>query len=333
VLDPARHESRVRAIADLDRVVASLRTAEQARIEAVEDPEAARLRLEELQRAQEGVARLREASSRWMVALNDGMTDLRSGVDYRLRSAMRSHLQEADRLLAEGRPQAEWDSMTEKLRVNLAAEAEGLFDMIRSGTAEVAERIATLIAEDAPASPLDGTTGVDVDELWTSGERELRAKAPGVFSSGLSVLRGGYTGMLMLGMLGQLAGIVALAPISLGVGLLFGARQFREERKRQQEKQRQEARGVIRQFLDQVQLELGTRAQRAIQDGHRALRDHFGERIQELSATYARAAKVLQESLAADSRRRDELVTAARRRIARLDEVQARVGAFREEPA
>ncbi len=320
ILNRAQHLAAGRSIEDLRRVLGTIRATEQANLEALESPEAAEQRLSELRRAEAAVARLRSASAKWMVALNDGIGDVRSDVDYRLRSAMRQRIQDTDRKVAEANVKAEWDAMIDGLTESLAEEAGELFVAVREGTDRVAQQIAELIAEDVPA--LSGGEGdLDVAGLWSSTDRGLTADGPSVVASGLSVLRGGYSGMLMLSMLANVAGIAILGPLSVGAGVVFGAKQFRDERKRQQDRQRQEARTVLRQFLDQVQHEMSTRAQRAIQDAHRTLRDHFVERIRELSATYAHAMRVLEEAAAANEERTTHLAAEARQRITAIDDV------------
>lgn len=319
VIDNVKRRNRSRALGDLDRVLEPLRATEQARLEALEDPEQAERRLAELRRAQQAVARMREASAKWTIALNDGITDLRTSLDYRLRTEMRRQLQEADRHLAESDAKSSWDDVTEQLKTSLSELAYGVFDAVREGTDGIATQIADLIAEDLPDLDLGSAGVLDIDELWSSAERDPKADTPSLLTSGLSVLRGGYSGVLMLSMLAQLAGIAVLVPLSLGAGALFGAKQFRDERKRQRDRQRQEARTVLRQFLDQVQLELGNRIQLSVQESHRTLRDYFNDRIRRLSATYLNATRLLEESVAADDEKRRQLISQVGERITQLD--------------
>jgi hypothetical protein len=323
---------QVRALDDLRAALDMLDDRAASRREQLADPEEARRRMAELEEARSRLTLMRETSSRWMVALNDGMADVRTEADYRLRTTMRSHLQEMDRALAEAKPKSDWEDLTGELRAKLSEEADGIFDGIRAGIDQLAGRLAEMIAEDVPDALFEEGVAFSATELWESGERELTGESPGPLSSALSVLRGGYSGMLMLGMLGQLAGLAALAPVTIGVGALFGVRQFREERKRQLEKQRQEARGVVRQFIDQVQLELANRVQRAVQDGHRSLRDHFGTRIQELAAMATESVKTMQEAASADEAQRRRLIGSLDEQIGELAALRSRIDAIDRGP-
>jgi len=325
VLAPARLLGEGRAIDELTRAIRAITSAEIDRLAALEDRRDAEQRLGELQEAQRAIALMHQTSSKWVIALNDGMADIRANVDYRLRSVMRDHLQDADRRLTESKPEAVWSELCVELRASLGEEVDGIFEAIRQGAAETAGRIAEMIADDVAASWPDDYDTIDVERLWSSEDRQLTSKGSNVLGSGLTILRGGYSGMLMLGMLGQLAGMAALGGVTLGVGALFGVKQFRDERRRHLDRQRQEARAVMRQFLEQVQFELGSRVQRAIQETHRRLRDHFGDRIQMLSTMYASSARQLEEALEADEARRSQLTVEAKARIDELSELAARL--------
>lgn len=325
VVAGARRRGSARARQELDAVLTTLRSAELAQLDALDDPEQAQRQLAELRRGRQAVARLREATAKWVTVLNDGITDVRSEVDYRLRTGMRRHLQETDRTIADGDPKSDWDVTVADLKNSLAVLADELFATVRDGAHRVAEDIGEMIAEDAPEW---ATTDAppDIEELWSSADRDPGGDGPSPFSSGLTVLRGGYSGMLMLSMLAQMAGIAVLGPVSLGAGTLLGAKQFRDERHRQRERRRQEARIAIRQFLDQVQHELSTRTQRAIHDAQRGLRNHFTDRIAELSTRYTRATHVLERSIAADAEQRAGLVSACTARLARIEQLSATAG-------
>lgn len=125
----------------------------------------------------------------------------------------------------------------------------------------------------------------------------------------------------LLGMMAQLAGIAVLGPISWSAGALFGAKQFRDERRRQRERQRQEARTLVRQFLGSAEVELTRRLEQSTRDAHHAVRDFFAARIEELGGTYESTVEAMERSLAADEAERATLATATRQRIAELDEL------------
>jgi hypothetical protein len=313
IIDRATDLTTARAAADVIRACRILESAIGAGLEALEDPEAAEHQLAEFRAAQDRLARLREAGSRWSITLNDAMADLRSSLEYRLRSGIRSLMQDVDADLTDKHVAKKWDEVTEQVRDRLGAEAAALLDEERDGAVAIARQVAEVIETDLP-EVIDEVGYLDISVMWSETDRSLSEKRRGVLGGGLTALRGGYSGMLMLGMLGQLAGVALMLPLTLGAGALLGTKQVLDDRKRQADRQRQEARNLIRQFLTQAQDEVGTRMRQAIQDHHRALRDHFSEDLKRLSETNMAKAQALQESLQAvesDRRRRIDLLRKA----------------------
>ena len=64
-------------------------------------------------------------------------------------------------------------------------------------------------------------------------------------------LKSAYGGALMFTMLGSLVG-VALGPIGLGIGLVMGHKGLRDEKKRQLQQRRAQAKNAIRRYCDEV---------------------------------------------------------------------------------
>lgn len=324
VIAPSARVAAQRALGEIGDTLAQLLAGRSATLAAMEDPTRAAAQLEELEGARRVVARLTEASARWVTVLNDAMADLRTDIDFRLRTMIRDHIQRSDQLLATADPQKAWIEITDALQTGLAADADGLLTEIREGGNRVAEEIAAMIEEDVPPVSLFPGASLNMTAVWASTDRSLRTKRTNPLVSGLTMLRGGYSGMLLLGMLGKLAGMAVLGPATLGVGAFFGARQVREERQRQVEKGRQEARVAIRRFLDETQLELSNRTYRAVQGIHRDLRDHFGARIQELLAAFTQTAKGLSEAINADRQRVTAEIPRLQEQIGQLENLVER---------
>ena len=127
---------------------------------------------------------------------------------------------------------------------------------------------------------------------------------------GLTALRGGASGIYLLGVAASLAGFALAGPVSLGAAALFGAKQILDTRKAALKQRRQEARGILRQYVDEATGEAGNRARQLIQDLNRLLRDYYAARLQELSRSTAAAMQAAQESLARDKAGREQRVQA-----------------------
>ncbi len=116
-----------------------------------------------------------------------------------------------------------------------------------------------------------------------------------------------------------------ITPVLIGAGLLFGGRQFMEERKRDVTRKRQQARTFVRQFVDDVQFEAGTRIRETTRDFQREMRDYFTDRIGELAQTYTEAVQHTQSSLKQDESTRESRQRDLSIRVEKLTELRRRV--------
>lgn len=329
VLDGARARAAARAAAEARWVLTRLLEPVESEMAALDNPDAAATAIERLQTAGMRLRALQESGSRWVTVLNDGFTDLRSQVDYRIRADLRTLLTRTDEQLAGVDPASDWDALATEVQQGAAAMAESAATSVLSGAGQIAERIAALLVdEEGEALSLTSQGTPDTTAIWGSAERGLTATAPhgmlDVLASGLTALRGASSGMILLGMIGNLAGLALATPVSLGVAAFFGAKQVLDSRKAAVKQRRQEARAVIRGYLDEVNLEVGTRSRQLAQDAQRAIRDHYSTRIQELSRSAGTAIEAAQQAAVRDQANREE-------RAARLREWSDRLGRFREE--
>ena len=132
----------------------------------------------------------------------------------------------------------------------------------------------------------------------------------------------------MFGMLGSFlptaAGVLlASNPVLLGVGALFGSMGLIDDRKRKVQARRQAARTQVRQFLDDVQFEVGNQIANLIKDIQRELRDEFGERLAELQRTYTDTATRAQADVQKSHTERQTRVTEIDARVTDLGKYEA----------
>jgi len=311
ILDSAKQRSAVRAIDELRWALERLLQPVESEMAVLKDPAAAERMLDGLRAGQERLSRLQEAGARWATMLTDGFTDLRSAVDLGLRAAVRSLLAEVEARLEQVDPAPEWEALTGEVRQRLSLIAADRLAVIEEGAAAIRDRIAALLADEEQVYPdLIGAEVVDVAALWAGSQRELKEGhgrgVVGVLSSSLTALRGGASGIYLLGVAASLAGVALAGPVSLGVAALFGAKQILDTRKAALKQRRQEARMILRQFIDEVMGEVGNRARQLVQDLHRLLRDHYSARLQELSRSTAAALQSSQEALARDRAGREQ---------------------------
>ncbi|HSQ37521.1 MAG TPA: dynamin family protein [Acidimicrobiia bacterium] len=311
ILDGAKQRSARRAIDELRWALERLLQPVESEMAILQNPGAADQMLSELRATQERLERLREAGARWSTVLTDGFTDLRSEVELGLRTAVRALLADVDALLEQVDPAPEWDNLAGEVRQRLSLIASDRLTVVEEGATAIRDRIIALLADEEQACPdLVGGDAVDVATVWAASRRGLKEGRGrgivGVLSSGVTALRGGASGIYLLGVAASLAGFALAGPVSLGVAAVFGGKQILDTRKAALKQRRQEARMILRQFIDEVTGEVGNRARQLVQDLHRLLRDHYSARLQELSRSTAAALQATQEALARDRAGREQ---------------------------
>jgi hypothetical protein len=218
----------------------------------------------------------------------------------------------------------EWDDLARDLQTMVAERVTTTFLAIEQAHADIRQEIVDILAEERLELPTLSPTArsFDVTELWQSKSLDGHDDTAGgrIFRSGLSAVRGGYSGMGMFSALGRYlpaagGAVLMTNPVTLGAGALFGGLQLLDERKRRVATRRQAARTQMRQFVDDVQFEVGDEITAAIRELQRMLRDEFSDRLGELQQTYA---DTIQQAQQDAQRNQQETQT-------RLQEVQARL--------
>ena len=110
-------------------------------------------------------------------------------------------------------------------------------------------------------------------------------------------MRGGYGGMLMIGMATTLAGLALLNPISIGAGLLFGTKTVRDERKRMLQRRQAEAKQAVRRHIDEVTFQVGKDSRDMLRHTQRQLRDHYSALAEEVSTSIASSVLAAQNAV------------------------------------
>ena len=116
-------------------------------------------------------------------------------------------------------------------------------------------------------------------------------------------MRGGYGGMLMLGLASTVAGFALLNPLSVGAGLLFGAKTVRDEKKRLVQRRQQEAKNAVRRHIDEATFQVGKDSRDNLRQIQRELRDHFTTVADELSESLKGSVAAAQTAVKDDAER------------------------------
>ncbi len=302
--------------------------------EVLADPSGAEATLAELSAAEGRAEALRSGASRWQTTLNDGIQDLNANVDHDLRNRFREVNTVADERLDEADPLDVWDEFEPWMR-HLVAEqvAENHRELINRAD-ELSATIAELFAADAEAlgvgsalvSPLSTVEQVQVEiGVDASGKA-------GVIANSLGVLRGGYGGMMMFGMLAGMAGLTLAAPLTVGIGLVMGKKQQKDEKVRQLTQRRQQAKQAYRKYVDAVNFAVSKESREQLRLVHRELRDGWAERAQELQASAQQALSAAQQAAKIEGPDRERRLADLTAELERIGKLEARALLLRTVP-
>ncbi|WP_328468300.1 dynamin family protein [Actinoplanes sp. NBC_00393] len=261
----------------------------QAERTALSDPEAARRVVRELTDVKSRVETLKSAAAKWNQTLNDGVTDLTSDIDHDLRARVRVVIAEADTAIDEADPADTWPEMESWLQSRMADELLANYDLLRKRADALSERVGNhfheastmIMSRPSVHNPTPLATVTDF-------QHKIDLERMRVGKQAMVALKNAYGGALMFIILGSLVG-VSLGPIGIGIGLVMGHRGLREEKKRQVQRRRTEARNAIRRYCDEVVFVAGKDSRDTLRRVQRQLRDHYSRLAEELNRSNAQA--------------------------------------------
>jgi replication fork clamp-binding protein CrfC len=315
---------------DVLAVAEQLASGMKAELAAQQDPEHAEALVAQLTRAKARADELRQRSARWQTTLNDGVADLQSDIDYDLRDRLRTVGREAERLIDDADPAQIWDQFAEWFHQRVTSAASANFVWAAERARWLAEQVAEHFAQGAevvlPELRFDhsGGTAGKVDAL-----EEPEAENFGVGQKLFTGMRGGYGGLLMIGLATSVAGLGLLNPLSIGAGLLFGGKTVVDERKRLKQRRQAEAKNAVRRHIDEVTFQVGKDSRDMLRRAQRDLRDHFSALAEEVHTSISGSVAAAQNAVKTDSRERERRIRDLRAELDRIDVLADRARALR----
>ncbi|GAA4541576.1 dynamin family protein [Pseudonocardia xishanensis] len=304
---------------DVKAVAEQLAAGFSAELAGLKDPANAEALVTELTGAKERADELRQRSARWQITLNDGVADLISDIEYDLRDRLRAVTREAEQLLDDADPSTIWDQFAEWLHTQVSQATSANYVWTAQRARWLAEQVAEHFAEGADAAIPD----IRIDGGRLSGTVDPLEKPDGErFGMGQRLfvgMRGGYGGVLMIGLATSFVGLALLNPVSIAAGLLFGGKTVRDEHRRIRDRRRAEAKTAVRRHIDEVTFQVGKDSRDTLRRAQRQLRDHFTVLAEELSRSLAASVAAAQNAVA----------TAASDRSKRIADLEAELGRVR----
>ncbi len=277
------------------------------------DPAHAQPLVDELGRARGRAEQLKAQSARWQQTLGDGSQDLASEIDHDLRHRLR-HLNNASEEALDAHDPADiWDDFSAWFRREAAGHVAGNAERLRAeadrpggeGRRALRRGRGGRRPRRRHRAPR-GRLGVD---------RAASSIAPARGSGLLAAMRGSYGGVLMFGMMGQLAGLSLVNPLTAVIGIGLGRRALKDERKRQLMMRRQQAKLATRRYLDELSFAVSKDSRDAIRTVQRELRDEFTARAEQLNRSTPRGAGGGRDGRPPDGRAGEQAGEGHRRRV------------------
>jgi hypothetical protein len=284
------------------------------------DPVHAQPLVDELERARGRAEQLRTQSARWQQTLGDGSQDLASEIDHDLRQRLRHLSNAAEEALDRHDPADIWDDFSAWFRREASGHVAANAERLRAEADALAARVAEHFAldEDAVVHAVDiGRSPLASASIELEFERAARG------SGLLAAMRGSYGGILMFGMMGQLAGLTLINPLTAVIGIGLGRRALKDERKRQLTMRRQLGKQAVRRYLDEVSFAVNKDSRDALRMVQRELRDEFTARAEQLNRS-------TREALAAAEAAARQTVEEASKRVKDIDAELGRLATVRK---
>jgi hypothetical protein len=288
VVTGAAGRRSAKAGAEVAAAVGQLAAQLEAERAALAGPARAEAVVAELTAARERVRTLVTDTAQWRQTLDDGIADLAEDVEHDLRTRVRRVVEEADESLEGVDPADIWAEMRAWLESRASRELLANFVLLRSRAEELSEQVARHFSEVSDAA-FDHLRVTDPGNRLPEPVPGVPAEEMGVRTQAMVALKGAsYGGALTFASFYGLAS-VALAPLTVGIGLIMGGKVLRDEKKRQVVRRREQARAAVRRYCDEVSYVMGKDSRDTLRRIQRELRERYGVLAEELNRSSTEA--------------------------------------------
>jgi hypothetical protein len=330
VLDGADATAVRVATQEVAFVLAQLRDQVGAARAAARNPEVGGALVESLAEKARRSQELASSGASWQRVLSDGIQDLSTDIDHDLRARLRGMVRRGEALLDAGDPKDTWrDFEAWASREATSAAVDNLFALV-TRTEQLAREVAERFGLEYDSLDLDlpapAASLAQVDGLAVRFDRSSMRQFLGAFTAA----RVAVGGLAMFGAVGTLVGMSLVpiaAPVGVVVGLAVGRKLIRDERQRQVEYRRQQAKQELRRYVDEVTFVVGKDSRDAVRHVQRFLRDEFAGRAALAERSSVRALDAVRETIRIPESQRAQRVEELDARWRDLDRAAERVTA------
>jgi replication fork clamp-binding protein CrfC len=306
----------------------------EAEKSALTDPAASAALVEGLERAKVRAEALRSQAARWSTTLNDGVSDLTSDVDFDLRGRMRKILSEADAAIEDFEPAKAWDDFEPWLTSSVSAAVVTNYRYLTERAAQLGRDVGSHF--DADGNDLIGELEINnASNVMSkvSMQDAIEGGGQGLGYKGLTILRGSYSGYLMVGLLGNFVGTAMVPFVGIPLAFVLGRKALKEERERQLARQRSEAKNAVRRYCDDVSFQVNKDSKDTLRRIQRQLRDHYTARANEIQKSTSEALKSATEAQRVAAKDRERRLRDVAAELGRIKTLRERAEKLMKTPA
>jgi hypothetical protein len=314
------------AAAEVVALCDHLETSFAAEREALADPASAQRVVDDLSAVKSHVERLTTAAARWSQTLGDGIADLTSDIDFDLKTRVKEVTAEADAALEASDPADTWAEFGPWLQARTAEALLSNYELLRGRATDLSERVGEHFREAAGSMYSRPSVHDPTPLAAASVDDDLDLRKMRAVKQALVAMKSAYGGAMMFTLVGSMVGII-LGPIGIGIGLVLGHRGLREEKKKQVQKRRAEARNAVRRYCDKVTFVASKDSRDTLRRVQRELRDHYTALAEELNRSNTRALTAASEAAKRTQTDRAQRLKDVEAELARLGQLRKRAEA------
>ena len=333
VVEHAELLSARSAVHDMNFAVEQMTVSVRTELSALLNPHDTPRLIAELENAKAKAEEFRGVSSRWQVALADGIADLISDMEHDLRDRLRRVQREAEQAIDEGDPGPIWEQITEWVDQRVASAISETFVWTEERSTWLTEEIGELFLAEERELPVIEVASIDgildpVDELPDFDPCQLSATEKIYIG-----VRGSYGGVLMVGLASGLIGLSLINPLSLIAGVLVGRRAYREDMGNRLMRRRFEAKNIVRRYIDEVTFQVAKQLKDRLRVVQRTARDHFTSIADEMHRSLTDSVLAAKQAAGSYSAQHDKRVALLRTQLSQLEQLQAGLPVVQTLPA
>jgi molybdopterin converting factor small subunit len=314
------------AAAEVVSLCDHLATSFTAERTALADPATAQRVVDELTSVKSYIERLKTAAAKWNQTLSDGIGDLSSDIDFDLKARIKEVITEADEAIEDGDPADTWAELGPWLQARTADALLNNYELLRERATDLSERVGEHFREAAGTAFTRPSVHDPTPLAAAEVDDDLDLKKMRAVKQALVALKSAYGGAMMFTLVGSMVGIV-LGPIGVGIGLVLGHRGLREEKKRQVQKRRAEAKTAVRRYCDKITFVASKDSRDTLRRVQRELRDHYTALAEELNRSNAQALTAATEAAKRTQTGREQRLKNVDAELARIKQLRERAEA------